>query len=156
MRGLIALLLLLLFFTGIQSAHPAAVRASADEPLITVQTPAGVPIQAEVADTPQKRAKGLMFRENLGQHRGMLFIFNEPQAWTFWMKNTRIPLDIIWMDNKKRIVHIEQNVPGCQRTDESCPQYRPNENAMYVLEIAAGTADGYKLRRGAKLHFTLP
>jgi hypothetical protein len=86
----------------------------------------------------------------------MLFTFAEPQQWSFWMKNTRIPLDIIWMDGRKKIVHIERRVPTCSRTDEGCPQYQPNENALYVLELAAGSADALKLERGAMLRFKLP
>ena len=85
----------------------------------------------------------------------MLFTFTEAQPWTFWMKNTRIPLDILWMDGKKRIIHVEQNVPVCHRTDDGCPQYQPNENAMYVLELAAGVADSLKLQRGISLKFNV-
>ena len=63
------------------------------ETLITVKTPNGTLIQAELADTALKRAQGLMFREHLADDRGMLFIFGDAQPWTFWMKNTKIPLD---------------------------------------------------------------
>lgn len=125
--------------------------------LVPIQTPSGVTIQAEIADTPQKRATGLMYRDHLKKDHGMLFIFDQPQAWTFWMKNTKIALDLIWLDGKKRVIHIEQNVPICTRTDDSCPQYRSNsEDAMYVLEIAGGTLDGYKIEKGSKLKFTQP
>src|SRR5438105_9264678 len=106
--------------------------------VVQISTPTGTTIQAEIADTTEKRAKGLMYRDSLAKNRGMLFTFAEPQLWTFWMKNTRISLDIIWMDGKKRIVHIERNVPTCPRTDDGCPQYQPNDNAVYVLELAAG------------------
>src|SRR5437763_16352030 len=123
------------------------------EKIVPVTTPAGVTILAEIADTTEKRARGLMFRESLAKDRGMLFTFPEPQHWTFWMKNTRIPLDIIWMDRNRKIVHVERNVPGCNRTDDGCPQYQPNEEASYVLELAAGMADTLKLHRGVKLQF---
>jgi uncharacterized protein len=130
--------------------------SSAEEGLVPVVTPNGFTIKAELADTPQKRAKGLMYRETLARDRGMLFTFAEAQPWTFWMKNTRIPLDILWMDGKKRIVHVERNVPICHRTDEGCPQYQPNESAMYVLELPGGMADTLKLQRGMSLTFTVP
>jgi len=94
-----------------------------------------------------------MFRDSLPEDRGMLFTFPEPQHWTFWMKNMRLALDIIWMDRDKKIVHVEGNVPACNRSDDGCPQYQPNENALYVLELAAGRADTLKLHRGAKLRF---
>lgn len=145
-------------FWGLVALLAAAdpLRLVADSRLVPIQTPSGTIIQAEIADTPQKRALGLMYRESLKKDYGMLFVFSEPQAWTFWMKNTKIPLDLIWMDGKKRVVYIERNVPICTRTDESCPQYRPNDDAMFVLEIAGGTADNYKIEKGAKLQFALP
>jgi uncharacterized protein len=124
--------------------------------VVQISTPNGATIQAEIADTTEKRAKGLMYRDSLPKDRGMLFTFAEPQLWTFWMKNTRISLDIIWMDGKKRIVHIERNVPTCPRTDDGCPQYQPNDNAVYVLELAAGVADALKLQRGSVLKFQTP
>ena len=126
---------------------------SSDDRLVPVTTPAGVTILAELADTTEKRARGLMFRESLPKDRGMLFTFPDPQHWTFWMKNTRIPLDIIWIDRNRKIVHVERNVPGCNRTDDGCPQYQPNEEASYVLKLAAGMADALKLHRGVKLQF---
>ena len=129
---------------------------AAQDGLVQIVTPAGATIQAEIADTTEKRAKGLMYRDSLAKDRGMLFTFAEPQLWTFWMKNTRISLDIIWMDGKKRIVHIERNVPTCPRTDDGCPQYQPNDNAVYVLELAAGVADALKLQRGSVLKFQSP
>lgn len=127
-----------------------------DGPLVPIITPAGVTILAELADTAEKRARGLMFRQSLANDRGMLFTFPEPQPWTFWMKNTRIPLDIIWMDQNKKIIHVERNVPVCTRTDDGCPQYQPNEGAMYVLELAAGVADALHLKRGVILKFQVP
>lgn len=124
--------------------------------LLPIVTPNGATIYAEIADTTEKRAKGLMYRETLAKDRGMLFTFAEPQLWTFWMKNTRISLDIVWMDGKKRVVHIERNVPTCSRADDGCPQYQPNDNALYVLELAAGMADALKLQRGSILKFQTP
>lgn len=129
---------------------------AAGESLIPVTLPQGTVIQAELADTSEERARGLMFRPTLETNRGMLFVFAEAQQWSFWMKNTRIPLDIIWMDQKKKIVHIARRVPICSRTDDGCPQYQPNENALYVLELAAGSAEVFNLDRGSALRFQLP
>ena len=129
---------------------------SPPETLITVKTPQGALIQAELADTALKRAQGLMFRERLADDRGMLFIFGDAQPWTFWMKNTKIPLDIIWMDGKKTIVHIERNVPICTRQDDGCPQYRSDEGALYVLELGGGRASALQLQRGMRLSFKQP
>lgn len=130
---------------------------AADGGLIPIRTPSGTTIYAEIADTPLKRAVGLMYRDHLKKDHGMLFFFSQPQAWSFWMKNTKIALDLVWLDADKRVTHIERNVPICTKTDDSCPQYRPNsDDAMYVLEIAGGTVDGYKIERGQKLLFGRP
>ncbi len=132
---------------------------AADPPadtLIPVKTPRGTVIQAELADTAQKRAQGLMFREHLADDRGMLFIFGDAQPWTFWMKNTKIPLDIIWMDAKKTIIHIERNTPICTRQDDGCPQYHSEGGALYVLELGAGRAAALQLQPGVKLSFKQP
>ena len=129
---------------------------SLPETVIMVKTPQGTLIKAELADTALKRAQGLMFREKLPDDRGMLFIFGDAQPWTFWMKNTKIPLDIIWMDGKKTIVHIERNVPICTRQDDGCPQYHPEEGAVYVLELGAGRSEALHLQRGMRLSFKQP
>lgn len=149
---------LALFFIFLLS-FPCCTQAGNDQAppgLLSITIPGGTIIYAELADTPQERAEGLMYRERLGDDRGMLFTFSQAQAWVFWMKNTKIPLDIIWMNDKKQIIHMEQNVPICTRTDDSCPQYRPNDEALYVLELAGGRAESLKLQRGSKLQFRVP
>jgi uncharacterized membrane protein (UPF0127 family) len=128
----------------------------AQDRLIEVQLPRGGIIHAEIADTPKKRAEGLMYRKYLAKDRGMLFIFGQAQLWTFWMKNTQIPLDIIWMDEKKQIIHIARSTPICTRKDDGCPQYQPNDPALYVLELGSGEADRLKLENGSKLKFQTP
>jgi hypothetical protein len=136
-----------------------AMSADSERPpdvIIPIKTPRGAVIYAELADTPIKRAQGLMFRETLPADHGMLFTFGDTQSWSFWMKNTKLSLDIIWLDPKKKIVHIERNVPVCTKTDDSCPQYRPNDGAMFVLEINGGRADALDLQQGKKLDFKLP
>jgi uncharacterized membrane protein (UPF0127 family) len=130
--------------------------SAAEDQLIPVQLPGGTVIHAEVADTPKKRAEGLMYREHLPKDRGMLFTFAQAQPWTFWMKNTKIPLDIIWMNEKKQIIHIAHRVPICARLDDSCPQYQPNDSAMYVLELGGGEAERLRLEKGTKLQFRTP
>lgn len=137
------------------SLAQAAAEAPSDQ-WILIKTPKGHVIQAELADTAQKRAQGLMYRSTLARDRGMLFTFGDSQLWAIWMKNTRIPLDILWLDEKKTIVHVERNVPICTRVDDGCPTYQPNQNAAYVLELAAGVADELKLMPTTKLQFTIP
>jgi uncharacterized membrane protein (UPF0127 family) len=124
--------------------------------LVKVRLPGGAIIMAEIADTPKKRAEGLMFRNHLPKDRGMLFTFDQAQPWTFWMKNTKIPLDIIWMNDKKQVIHIAHKVPICTRTDDGCPQYQPNDPALYVLELGGGEAERLKIEKGSKLQFGTP
>jgi uncharacterized membrane protein (UPF0127 family) len=152
-RRPLAIFLILLFSLP---GYTLAGNDPAPSGLIPITLPGGAIIQAELANTPQKRAEGLMYREHLADDRGMLFTFSQAETWVFWMKNTKIPLDLIWINEKKQIIHMEQRVPICTRTDDSCPQYRPNEGALYVLELAAGRAEELKLQRGSKLQFRLP
>ena len=141
--------------TGILLVLAASPGTASDSDLIAIRTPSGSTIQAELADTPFKRATGLMYRDHLKKDHGMLFVFGQPHAWSFWMKNTKIALDLIWLDDKKRVVHIERNVPICTKADDSCPQYRPtSEDAVFVLEIAGGAAASYKIEKGSTLQFT--
>lgn len=150
------LLLAIAISIGLLTCFSGVSRAIGTE-FVSIQTPSGIAIKAEIADTPLKRSVGLMYRDHLTKDHGMLFFFSQPQAWSFWMKNTKISLDLIWLDAKKRVTHIERNVPTCTKTDDSCPQYRPNsDDAMYVLEIAGGTVEGYKIEKGTKLLFGQP
>jgi len=127
--------------------------------LATVSTPDGLMIYCEIADTPAKRSQGLMFRTRMAPDRGMLFTFpefQEPGYWTFWMKNTKMPLDILWLDQDGTIVHIERYVPICTRTDNLCPRYRPKTAAVQVLELGAGQAATLNLSVGTQLTIELP
>ncbi len=100
-----------------------------------------------------------MYRTRMAPDRGMLFTFPEfpdPSHWTFWMKNTKMPLDILWLDRDGTIVHIERHVPICTRTDNLCPRYRPKTAAVRVLELRAGQATTLKLTPGTQLTIELP
>ena len=137
-----------------QGAGPAFQAKTGTVSQVTVTYPNGARLLAEVADTPAKRTSGLMFRDRLAPDRGMLFVFEEAGEWRFWMKNTKIALDILWLGPDKRIVYIEGNVPGCRQ--DPCPEYKSNKEALYVLELPAGTAKREKLAKGMKLQFKLP
>ena len=95
--------------------------------------------RAELATTPAERARGLMFREHLDEDKGMLFIFENDGKPSFWMKNTLIPLDIIWIDENKEVVFISKNAQPCKA--DFCPTITPSKNAKYVLELNANTTD---------------
>jgi hypothetical protein len=96
-------------------------------------------IDAEIAQTTEERSKGLMFREELPQGRGMLFVFPEEGNYSFWMKNTLIPLTIVWVNNELEIVHIENAVP-CE--SKVCKSYKPDAEARYVVEVNPIFAEG--------------
>jgi uncharacterized membrane protein (UPF0127 family) len=80
-----------------------------------------------------------------------MFLFPKSGDYPFWMKNTLIPLDMIWIDEGKKIVHVAANVPPCKA--DPCPSYPPNANAKYVLELAAGVAAKHGLKNGDVLRF---
>ncbi|MGB9743451.1 MAG: DUF192 domain-containing protein [Minisyncoccales bacterium] len=104
-------------------------------------------IFVEIADTEEKRIKGLSGRESLAANQGMLFIFPQPGYYTFWMPEMNFPIDIIWFDEEKRIIGIENNVSN--KFDPQNPQlYRPPAPVLYVLEIKAGLAEQNQIRVG--------
>lgn len=94
----------------------------------------------EIADTAAKRAEGLMGRDFLKEDEGMLFIFPTEDKHSIWMYNTKIPLDIAWLDKNWEMVHVEKNVPPCESTNPlDCPKYTSPVPAKYVVELNAGT-----------------
>lgn len=108
--------------------------------------------QVEVANDDAERARGLMFRDALGEERGMLFIHEAEEPQAYWMKNTRIPLDILYFDDGRRLVSQQRDVPPCSAGDR-CPPYPSNAPARYVLELNAGQAADIALKDGAELRF---
>lgn len=108
--------------------------------------------EVEIADNDASRAQGLMFRDKMADGHGMLFIhdYEEPQA--YWMKNTRIPLDILYFDTGRKLVTQQRDVPPCSAGD-ACPIYPSNAPARYVLELNAGQAAKLKLQDGSEIRF---
>jgi len=100
----------------------------------------------ELAKTTQERALGLMFRKELDPDKGMLFIFENEGQYRFWMKNTFINLDIIWINKDKEVVSISKNIQPCK--SDPCPVVSSDKKARYVLELNGGTADKIGLNVG--------
>jgi uncharacterized membrane protein (UPF0127 family) len=121
---------------------------------IKIYLPNGKSVTAELAATDEDRQRGLMFREKLLPDQGMLFVFEEEGLYSFWMKNTLISLDMLWINKDRRIVHIARNVPPCK--EDPCPSYSPERPGLYVLELAAGAADRIGFKLFDRLEFTLP
>ncbi|MCC8999165.1 MAG: DUF192 domain-containing protein [Candidatus Contendobacter sp.] len=105
--------------------------------------------QVEVAQTPQQRQRGLMFRQALPPDQGMLFVQPTGPA-TFWMKNTYIPLDLLYFDPDGRLLQIEAGAPPCTTPD--CPIYASDAATVrYILEINAGEAARRGIQPGDRL-----
>lgn len=104
----------------------------------------------EVADTPEAHDRGLMFRRELAPDAGMLFIFEDEAPRAFWMKNTYIPLDILYFDGSRRLVSAQRDVPPCG-DQPRCPAYPSAGPARYVLELNAGQSRLLGLKPGDTL-----
>lgn len=100
----------------------------------------------EKAITLSEKQQGLMFRKSLPENHGMIFIFNGEETQTFWMKNTLIPLDIIFLDKNLRIVDIKENVQPCR--SDPCETYSSIVPAQYVIELNGKTAENIGLKKG--------
>jgi len=107
--------------------------------------------QVELARSQAEQTRGLSFRQSLAPDRAMLFIFNQPGKYPFWMKNTLIPLDIIWLDKEKRIVFVKENTQPCSETN--CPLFYPGGEAQYALEMNAGSVEKLGLIEGEIMSF---
>jgi len=121
---------------------------------IKVYFPDGFSATAELAMSDEERAQGLMFREKINEDQAMLFLFEEEDIHSFWMKNMRFAIDILWLDGRKRIVHIENRVPPCPK--DPCPSYVPAAAAAFVLELQAGFVEKHVLRLYDRIEFVLP
>jgi len=129
------------------AASLAACAARATGPRVELK---GQRFDVEIADTEPARERGLMFRDSMPADHGMLFLFDDSAVRTFWMKNCRMPLDILYFDDKYKLVSVQQRVPACR--SDPCPVY-PSENAAkYVLELNAGTADKLGVKPGDTLN----
>ncbi len=104
----------------------------------------------EIATTSQEKTQGLCCRDSLPQNHGMLFVYEKPGTHQFWMKDTRIPLDMYWIDASKKIIHIEHSVQP-----ETYPQtFGPEALSQYILETNAGFARAHNIRVGDMVEFT--
>jgi hypothetical protein len=107
----------------------------------------------ELAADPESRSRGLMFRDKLEQSKGMLFIFETEGNYSFWMKNTLIPLDIIWINKNNEVVYMAKNAQPCK--ESSCSSINPQKNAKYVLEINGGLSEKFSFKVGEKIDFEI-
>ena len=106
----------------------------------------------EIADDDTERARGLMFRDQMAADHGMLFIHDQEAPQAYWMKNTRIPLDIFYFDAARKLVSVQRRVPACSLGDQ-CPPFPSDGPALYVLELNAGLADELGVKPGDTMEF---
>ncbi len=107
-----------------------------------------VKIDIEIADDDPQREQGLMYRKTMEMHTGMLFIFEDEDLRSFWMKNTYIPLDIIYLDAQRKIIRIHENVPTLNEQP-----ILSDYPAKYVIEVIAGFTALYNIRMGGTFTF---
>ncbi|MBI5254227.1 DUF192 domain-containing protein [Candidatus Falkowbacteria bacterium] len=112
----------------------------------------GVKVKVERADSFIEKQEGLMFRDKLEDGHGMLFIFRHEGQASFWMKNMKFPLDLIFISKDKKIVDIKQNFQPC--LVENCPVYKSVVAAQYVLEVNAGFVEKNKISIGDSISFS--
>jgi len=105
-------------------------------------------INIEVADNDAEREQGLMYRDTMEENNGMLFLMEKEEMQAFWMKNTILPLDIMFVDSERRIINIQKNCKPFSL--EQLPSARP---ALYVVEVNAGYADKYGIKAGDLISF---
>ena len=148
---------LLLIATGCsQPVQPQPTEPIQSAPALNVELPQatlgdGFVINLELAITPEEVANGLMFRPSLAADRGMLFIFEVERLPSFWMKNTIIPLDLIFLDSAGMVVDVETDVQPC--ASDPCPTYSSTEPSRAVLELAAGSVEAHGLEPGSVIDF---
>ena len=118
-----------------------------------VTLPVGQVIKAESMVDATDMLRGMMFRPSIAPDHGMLFLHRGAGHYSYWMYQTLIPLDMIFMDSSKRIVELVPNAPPCKTSSSQCPKYGGHEEAQYVLELGGGMAQKYNLRVGDYLTF---
>ena len=113
-------------------------------------------IQTKIADEPKDREAGLADYSSLPLGEGMLFVFDKAESYVFWMKNVEFAIDIIWIDDQKKIVDIAPNVPPePNKGEKELTRYKPKSDAKYVLEINAGLSSLHNLQIGDQVSFEL-
>jgi uncharacterized membrane protein (UPF0127 family) len=104
-----------------------------------VVTVGGTTVYAEAANTPAERETGLMNRTSLSENAGMLFVFPTEQKQSFWMKDTRIPLDIVFITADRHVLEVYRSVPPC--ASDPCVLYTPSSPITHALEVNAGFSE---------------
>jgi uncharacterized membrane protein (UPF0127 family) len=113
-----------------------------------------VELVTDIAATNDQRTKGLSVKDSLNENEAMLFVFSTEREHSFWMKDMKFPIDIIWIDEDKEVVHVEHSLEPCI-PDEFCQPYKPDKDSLYVLETVAGFAQKYNVTENTYVDFQL-
>ena len=113
-----------------------------------------VKFTVEIADTHEKQLRGLMYRKSIPDDYGMLFVYNDEQIRGFWMKNTLVHLDLIFLDKNKQVVDIILNIPPCEA--DPCETYASDNKAQYVIELRGNRAKELNIKVGDTVFFLSP
>jgi uncharacterized membrane protein (UPF0127 family) len=132
------------------TADPTPAPATAPAPRVIVETAGGarLPVTVELARTDEERARGLMHRRELAPEAGMLFLFSENEPRAFWMKNTLLPLDMLFIDDGGRVVGIIERAEPLTLSPRD-----PGVPSRYVLEVNGGWAERHGVRPGDRVRF---
>ncbi|MDQ3835795.1 MAG: DUF192 domain-containing protein [Thermoproteota archaeon] len=114
----------------------------------------GQTLIADISATNEQRTKGLSVKDGLSENQAMLFVFENEAEHRFWMKDMKFPIDIIWMDANKTVIHVEHDLQPCS-TILLCTTYKANGNSLYVLETVGGFAQKYGITKGTHIDFDL-
>ena len=114
----------------------------------------GFELTTDLAITADQKAEGLAVKDHLKENEGMLFVSEQSSRQSFWMKDMKFAIDIIWLDSNRVVVHIEHNLQPCV-SDLDCPLYSPDKNALYILETVAGFSQKHNVNTGTQMDFHL-
>lgn len=117
----------------------------------------GFEVMTDVAVTNEQQTKGLDIKNNLTEDQGMLFVFQQPGKYGFWMNGMKFPIDIIWLDSNGTVTHIEHSLKPCPTVTFNlfCPTYSPEKDSQYVLETIAGFSMKHDVRVGTHVSLEL-
>jgi uncharacterized protein len=114
----------------------------------------GLVLAADISASNEQRTKGLSVKDALAENEAMLFVFDNEGEHTFWMKDMKFPIDIIWINSNKTVVHIEHNLQPCDY-GLLCQTYKPGQDSLYVLETVSGFAEKHDVVQGTRIQFDL-
>lgn len=137
-------LIVLIVLTACRDKEFTAVFSSSAGPVV---------VRLELAVTPEERRRGLMFRDRIGDREGMLFCFDQDGRHSFWMKNTYVSLDIVFLSVEGVVVDTLESLPPCPM--DPCPSYTPEVEARYALEVQAGFVKQHDVRTGDRVRLDL-